>query len=222
MKEFKIRASACGQIMGVKGLGKTGENYVKTWLKEQIYDRKKEFTSKYTDKGLIVEDNSLDFIADELKIGFIVKNEQFYENDFFQGTPDVVLKDLIIDVKNSWDCFSFPLLEDEIPNIDYFYQLQVYMALTGRKKAKLIYVLSDTPENLIEKEAYWWCKNNGYDELDADIYDAFVKKMTYSEIPNNLKMKIFDIDYDEKVIEKIKERVLECRNLIKSYDLRLK
>ena len=82
MKEFKIRASACGQIMGVKGLGKTGENYVKTWLKEQIYDRKKEFTSKYTDKGLIVEDNSLDFIADELKIGFIVKNEQFYENDF--------------------------------------------------------------------------------------------------------------------------------------------
>jgi len=28
-----------------------------------------------------------------------------------------------------------------------------------KENYKLIYVLSDTPQNLIEREAYWYCKN---------------------------------------------------------------
>ena len=31
--------------------------------------------------------------------------------------------------------FSFPLFETELPEKDYFYQAQVYMHLTGKKKA---------------------------------------------------------------------------------------
>ena len=43
---FKIRASACGYIMGKKGLGKTGETYCKNWLKGKVYDRQVEIKSK--------------------------------------------------------------------------------------------------------------------------------------------------------------------------------
>ncbi len=215
MKDFKIRASAAADIMGVRGLGKTGETYCKNWLKEQLYSRGKEFTSKYTDKGLIVEDNSLDYIAKVLDYGMLIKNEKFFEDEYFTGTPDIILKDHLIDVKNAWDCFTFPLFETE-PAREYYLQGQVYMHLTGIRRYKLIYVLSDTPESIIIKEAYWHCKNNGYDELDEDIYNQFVAKMTYPDIKDSLKYKVFEFDYDEAEIVKLRERVIECRGIVKT------
>ena len=154
MKPFKIRSSACGKIMNVKALGKTGETYVKEWMKEHLYGRHKEFSSKYTEKGNIVEDNSIDFVADRLGFGMLIKNEEHYSNDFVTGTPDLVLPNAIIDVKNSWDCFTFPLFENDVPNKDYYWQAQCYMWLTDRKRFKLVYVLSDTPEHLIQKDAF--------------------------------------------------------------------
>ena len=216
MKEFKIRASACGNIMGSRGLGKTGETYCKDWLKGQVYNRKRDISNKYTQKGNEVEDNSIDFISEQLNLGFVLKNEKFFENDFCQGTPDLILPELIIDVKNSWDVHTFPAFETELPNKDYYYQAQVYMELVGVESYKVVYVLSDTPQHLIEKEAYWYCKNNGYDELDLDILDEFTAKMTYSDIPDNMKYKVFDIKKNNDDIKLIKERVLECREIIKN------
>ena len=81
MKEFKISPSSCHKIMGKRGLGKTGETYIKEFLITQMYDRKKEFSNKYTKKGNINENGSIDFINNQL--GFDgVKNEEFFENDF--------------------------------------------------------------------------------------------------------------------------------------------
>lgn len=214
MKEFKIRASQCGKIMGQKGLGKTGESYCELWLKEQLYGRKAEFSNKYTEKGNIVEDDSLDFVAEKLGYGLLIKNEKYFENLFITGTPDAILPDHIIDVKNSWGWEQFPLFEKDCPNSDYYYQAQCYMELTGKEYYKLIYCLSDTPINLIEKEAFWWCKNNGYDQLEQDILDKFIKKMTYSDVPDSIKMKVFTIEKDPGVIQRINERVVECREYI--------
>ncbi len=196
-------------------LPETAKTYCKDWLKGQIYNRQKEFSNKFTEKGNIMEDTSLDFIAKMLDLGMIIKNEQYFENDFMQGTPDAILPDMIIDVKNSWDCFTFPLFDTEIENNSYFYQLQGYMHLTDKKSAKLIYCITDTPENLIERECKYWCLKNGY-EMDIDIYNQFYEKMTYSDIEDRFKIKIFDIDYDKTVIDSIIERVKLCRNYIET------
>lgn len=219
MKEFKIRCSAIGQIMTnakKKGeLSKTTQSYCQTWKKEQLYGRRKTFSNKYTEKGLITEDNSIDFVAEQLSLGFILKNDKFFEDEFITGTPDVILNDTIIDVKNSWDCFTFPLFETKI-NKDYYWQAQGYMHLCNKENYKLIYVLSDTPTHLIEKEAFWYAKSQGYSELDNDILDKFVKQMTYGDIANELKMKVYDIKRNNEDIELIKQRVIECRNYIQS------
>lgn len=225
MKEFKIRCSAIGQIMtndkSGNSMGKTAKSYCEQWLKEQIYGRTKEFTSKQTQKGLIVEDNSIDFIAEQLKLGMLFKNELLFENDYMQGTPDIILPDTIIDAKNSWDCFTFPLFEDGIPTDAYEWQLQGYMGLTGRDKAILAYVLSDTPINLIEKEAYWWCKNNGYEELDMEIFREFVSRMTYKNIDPKFKLKTYEIYKDEAKIKQIENRVYQCRDYIEILKLKI-
>ena len=225
MKEFKIRASAIGQIMAEPKLkadkeagllGETAKTYCETWVKEQLYNRRKEFTSKQTEKGNIMEDNSIDFIANQLGLGMLLKNEQYYSNEFMTGTPDVVLPKLIIDVKNSWDCFTFPLFETDIPNKVYYWQAQGYLNLTGRDDYKLIYVLSDTPDHLITREAYFYAKNNGYDEVTTEMFNEFSDKMTYSDIPDHLKIKVFNISRNDSDIERIKQQVIKCRNYIET------
>lgn len=217
--EFKIRASGCGKILGKKGLGKTGISFAEMWLKEKVYNRRKDIKSKYLEKGNLMEDNSLDEVAKNLSLGILIKNEQSFENDYMTGTPDALLKDCVIDVKNSWDFTTFPLLETEEPNSDYYYQLQCYMELTGKSTAKLIYTLLDTPLHIIEREAISYCFRNGYDGLQKDIYKQFIDKMTYPDIPEKHKYKCFNIHRNDADIELIKIRVLECREHLKSFNL---
>jgi hypothetical protein len=213
MEKFKIRCSAIGNIMAKPKkkeelISKTAQTYCKKWYKEQIYNRKEEVFSKYFDKGNMVEDNSIDFIAKYLDYGSLLKNERSYENEYMTGTPDLVTGDGVIEVKNSWNCFSFPLLEDKIPNINYFYQVQGYMKLTGLNKARLIYTLMDTPENLIEKEFQYNSDNNFLE------YNDFREKYMFSNVEHKYRIKIFEINYDKKVINEIIERVEKCREYL--------
>ena len=198
MKEFKVSPSQCGKIMTnarKKGeLSKTTLTYVDEWIKEQIYGRRKQLDNKYIDKGNDVENESIEYIAEHLNIKGISKNQKTFDNDFMVGTPDVITNDTVIDMKNSWDCFTFPLLETEVPNKDYFYQLQCYMALTGKKKAKLIYTLMNTPEDLIPK---WDFFNHCYDDINTKY-----------------RIKVFDIERDDEVIKEIENRVKAIREHI--------
>lgn len=195
-------------------LSKTCITYLETWVKEQVYNRQKEITSKYMTKGLVMEDNSLDFIAKNLNMALLIKNEKHYEDEFMTGTPDAVLDDFVIDTKCSWSPFSFPLFVNEVPEKAYYLQAQIYMHLTGKKEYKLIYTLMDTPEHLIEREAKFYSYDNGYGELSDEMYQDFVKNMTYGDIPDKYKYKCFDIEYDEATILQIQERVIECRKYI--------
>jgi hypothetical protein len=208
LPEFKIRCSAIGQIMTnsrTKGqLSKTAQSYVETWIKEQIYKRRKVVTTKYMDKGNMVENESIAFAGRVLNAD-ITKNEQRYENELLIGTPDVITEDYVIDVKNSWDCFTFPLFYENVPNKDYYYQAQGYMALTGLSHYKLIYTLLDTPDSLIEREFKY------ASELD---FDSFAKDYRYSEIDEAYRIRIFEIERDDDVIDAINGRVIECRNYI--------
>ena len=217
--EFSIRASACGKIMGKKGLGLTGETYCKNWLKGKLFNRQVEIKSKYLEKGTIMEDNSLDEVAKRLGLAILLKNEKHYSNKWMRGTPDA-LTDMVIETKNSWSWETFPLLETETPNTDYYWQCQVYMSLTGKKHSKLVYTLLDTPEHLIINEAYWYAKKNGYGELTDEMLETFTKKMTYKDVPEEYKYKSFDIERNDGDIQLIKDRVIECRKYIKTLNIK--
>lgn len=193
---FKLRASAAGKLMTnprKKGevLSETTKTYLQEWTKEQIYGVKHVITSKYLTKGIEVENDSISFAEKVLGWNFAVKNEESYEDQFFTGTPDVIFpRDKVVDIKSSWDCFTFPLFSDEVPNKDYFYQLQVYMHLTGLKQAELVYVLMETPEDLTHVH-----------------YD-------YSEVKPEHRVKVFPVQYDEDVIHQLHARIIDARTYI--------
>jgi hypothetical protein len=203
MQEFKVRASSAGKIAtdprAKKDLfSQTTITYVHDWLKEQIYGIKNDFSSKYTEKGNILEDEAIDKSIEWLDLPFILKNELLLSSDYFTGTPDLILEDEVIDIKCSWDAFTFPLFDTELPNKDYFYQLQIYMHLTGKKKARVVYLLLNTPEEV----APWEAKYN---------YDA---------IPKEKRIKTFEVAYDSEVIEKLQNRVKDIREYIKSLNIK--
>jgi len=199
MKEFKIRASAVGNIMTnsrskSNPLSKTTETYLQEWMKEQIYGGQKFTGNKYTEKGLQVEDESIDYISENLGYGFLLKNDMKYENEFMTGTPDVIHDGVVIDMKNSWDHWTFPIFEKSVPTKDYYWQLQAYMALCNLDKAKLIYTLMDTPEDLLNA---WTDVPYSYEELDSKY-----------------RIKVFEIERNDEDIQKIYDRVKECRTYL--------
>jgi len=219
VSEFKIHPSSCGDIMGAKGLGKTGQSYVENWYKEQLYSRRKSFSSKYTDKGNLTEADCIELVAEVFDLGMLAKNEQTFSNDFMIGTPDIITSDLVIDVKSSWSAFSFPLFDTEVPNKDYALQLQCYMALTGLSKAKLVYCLMDTPDDIVQKEAYYQAERTGVD-FDEDFYNEFKKDYIYSHLPTSLRVKSFDIERNDEVIKLICDRVKECRTYLETIKIK--
>lgn len=213
--EFRISASQVFNILGQKGLGETGKTYCENWLKQRLYGKKKSFYSKQTDKGTTVEADSIEYLAEQKGWGLVVKNNIRMTNSHMEGTPDLVLSEIIPDIKNSWDCFTFPLYED-IPDKKYVQQLNVYMELFKKDKAELIYVLMDAPDHLIDKEALFESRNRGEEEISMELYDEVKEKMTYSHLPASLRIKTFTLEKDQKLIDLIYSRVDECRTYIKS------
>ena len=209
---MKIRCSAIGKLMSTprtKGeiLSETAKTYIQDLFKEKELGISREFWSRYTDKGLQMEDEAIDFAGQVLGWDFVVKNEQGYENDYITGTPDVITKYLLADIKCSWDGTTFPLFDTELKNKDYYWQLQGYMWLTGLDQSELVYCLMDTPHQIVEDEvrrAHW---KAGLIDEDLDLREAVQSQHQFDHIPNNLRIKRFIVERNEDAIENIKEKV---------------
>lgn len=218
-----------------KILSETCKTYLREWIINKKYGRKKDFGSKYTDKGNKTEQDGFQLIQDVLFKGkFLPKNKEYLENDFFCGTPDVLIGEFVIDNKSSWDIFTFPIGETEIPNKDYFYQLQIYMDLSGKKDALLGYTLNDTPSEIIEDEIFRYKRQkNLIDITDQEAYNV-AKNFIFTanglkeniflysgadtsdfiEVPMPKRLVNFQFEKDSNVISEMKNRVLECRKWI--------
>ena len=213
---MKIRCSALGKLMTAPRnktelLSQTAKSYIQELVLEHKYGIKKEFSSRYTDKGLQCEDEAITLVNDVLGLGFIFKNEEHFANDFITGTPDVNTNEILLDVKCSYEAHTFPFFETEIPTKDYFYQLQGYLWLTGKTEALLCYCLINTPLEIVEDEVrreHW--KHKVIDE-DLEIREYVEKKHNFDQIPNNRKVKVFKVERDETVIWAIQEKVTEAR-----------
>lgn len=195
------------------------KSYCKKWLKQSVamYNRRKDISTTSLEKGLIVEDHAIDFIAETLNLGFLMKNEVKKENDYMTGCCDVDVpaKSLIIDNKSSWDFDTFPVFEEKVPDSGYEWQGQAYMELYDREHFWLVYTLMDTPINIIERECRSYSFRMGYGEMTESLFKEFVEKMTYSAVPTELKIKVFKIERDRSLPAKIEQRVKMCREYLK-------
>jgi hypothetical protein len=213
---MKIRCSSLGKIMTSpksKGevLSQTAKTYLKELALEEKFGIKKEFSSRYTDKGNTQEDLAIEMASQVLNLPFALKNTEYFENDFIKGTPDLILEDEIIDIKCSWDGTTFPWFEDELPNKDYFWQLVGYMWLTGRSKARVVYCLVDTPEDIVQDEI----RRTSWKKFEIDVTEETENevraKHEFSHISENKRVRAYLIALLDEDIEKVKEKLLHAR-----------
>lgn len=189
------------------------KTFLQQWALEQIYGRQQEFSNKYTEKGIQCEAEAIE-LFNELRGVKAKKNTERRENNWITGEPDLVGSGEIADIKNSWSVFTFPLFDTKIPESDYYYQLQGYMALFDKPKASVNYCLIDAPESLIDAAALMQSRKIGSSEVDADLYEEVRAKMTYGDIPKELKLKRFEFERNDNVIAAIHNQVELCREYL--------
>lgn len=217
-----FRCSQLGTLMtkprSGSGLSETAKTYLTEVYVNARYNRKKEVTNRYMEKGLKVEEDSITLYSRVKKVPFF-KNEQRFANDYIVGTPDHV-GDFVLDIKSSWDIFTFTNTFQDDLNKKYYWQLQGYMWLTGKQEARLAYCLVNTPDTMIEdaKRKLAWqmglidpSVNPEYikacEEIDRNsIYDDILMKDRVNEIV---------IPFDQLAIEALQNKIIDCRNHLK-------
>ena len=192
----------------------TKKALLKIWI-ELKYNRRKSIQNKYLEKGILQEEESITLYS-SVKKDFLVNNKARMSNDFITGEWDVLKDGVVTDIKTAWDFetfFSHKL--DGKMNKSYYWQLQGYMMLTGSKKGVIAYCLVNTREHLIESEKRSLWYKLGQPSLDDEKYlqscDEIDKNSIFDDIPKEDRVIEQFVDRDEDAIEKLKERILTCR-----------
>lgn len=192
--------------------------------------------NKYIEKGLKAEEDGITLYSRYSKEKF-VKNKTRFENEYFTGEPDIIFTNETIDIKCSWSLETFPHNAVDKPNADYIYQGIAYMDLTGAEIHTIAYCLVNAPANLIirEKEKLW-CNMGCPDQTNENyakekesiernmIFDIeqFNRDNPNFDYDNNIKEWVYDIPIKDRVVEytvykdcemlqKVKNRIIECR-----------
>jgi hypothetical protein len=216
-KEILFRCSSLGKLMTdartkSEVLSETAKTYIQEVFKEKELGIYKDFSSRYTDKGIQMEDQAIQFASEVLNWEFVVKNETRFNNEWLTGEPDICSDNLLADIKCSWNGSTFPMFDSTLKNKDYYWQLQGYMMLTGHDTSELVYCLMNTPFEIVEDEVrreHW--KLHLIDE-DLDVRNAVQLSHNFDQIPNELRIKRFIVQKDEEAQAKIIERVKEARD----------
>lgn len=218
MKQFKCRASKGGILLtndrSGKAMGETAKSYLKEWVISEFTGKEKDIKSKYLSRGNAMEGVAIKRVAKYYDSG-VFKNEMHLENEYFTGTFDCKNSDRVIDTKVPFDAFTFPFFITE-PDSNYYAQLQIYMELTGLKKASLCYCLENGSDEQIQRLSWDISKELGKDEVDIEDYDLAVERLNYDHLPDNSRIKVFEFEYNKAFIEQLEIRVLQARKYIET------
>lgn len=221
---YTFRCSSLGKLMvnprNKKDLlSATTKKYLQEIHKEVVFGKTTDIESKYLEKGKQVEEDAIEMYS-RIKSNKYIKNETFFENDFICGTPDIV-EDKLIDIKSSWDFTTFPMHEEELPNSAYYWQMQGYMTLTGKKESYVTYCLVDTPTMLIQDEIRRLSWKLGMievpEELELEVYD----RLQYADVPEELRIKEFKVEYNDQDVQRLYDRIEICKEYLTSLSVNI-
>lgn len=205
-------------------LGQTAKSYIESeWLRTK-YGYRELIDTKEMMKGNLCEQDSIALIERVYPVdAFRIKNKRQFANDYFAGHPDIDLSlqlNRIEDVKTCWTIKTF-FNTNDYPQ-EYYGQGQVYMDLTGARHFCLYYCLVDTPQEILTQEDKRLYFKFGGDENNVHYLEAseqLYKNHTYGNIPDELKVKKFEFDYDPEYITELKNRVEIAREYFDSLTL---
>jgi hypothetical protein len=224
--ETLIRASSVGYLMtepvskadkeaGL--LSKTAQKHLLDVYITEKYGRKRDIQTKQMKKGVEVEGDSIEMLSKYLG-NKLEKNEERFKNDFITGLPDIINGNEIIDVKSSYDLWTFlGNIPDKLDS-QYYWQLMSYMWLTGTVKGTIAYCLSNTPDSIIEQEKYYLLKRMDVISEDSPEFVREAMKiefnMKFDDINISERVLLYNVDRNEDDILKIQYKVEKAREYL--------
>ena len=224
-----------------KKLSETAKKYICQQYDSIERKVKYEINSKYLDKGLKVEDQSIEEVK-KLKFNFnpkcslqeyreyqsiyYKKNTITFKNKWLIGTPDILYTDsigakeyIVVDeVKNSFTRSTFlysvsQIIENRAVIDAYYWQLQAYMMLTGAQDSNLIYCLMNTPYEIVESEK----RKSFYKLGNESEFENIERLHNFDLLPKEQRFFITNVQRNDNDIEKIKDKVEIANEWIEKY-----
>lgn len=201
MHNVLFRCSSIGKLMTEPKTKSEGPLSVgaKTYLRElaaqEIFGVEFEFSSKETEKGIEVEEQSI-ALLNRVRGLQLVKNTERRDNGLLTGECDLfdAPRRRGHDLKSSWSVKTFPGWLVDCEDKLYEWQMRGYMALWDADEWEVNYALVNTPERLI-----------GYEPLQLHIVN---------HIPEWMRLTSWTIKRDAE-----KERLMleKCRHATEYY-----
>jgi hypothetical protein len=201
---LKVRASSLSELMtDPKGKDETLSVGAKTAIAKQakqfVYGYDEQFSSKYTEKGILVEDRSIELL-NSVTFSSHKKNTERKTNEWLTGEADIVA-DKIIDIKSSWSLATFPAVAADGENKAYEWQLRAYMMLWDLEQAEIAYCLVSTPDHLVgfEDKALHYV-----DHIAPELRVTLIKYQRDKALEDKIKFKIDEArKYFDHVVKQI-------------------
>lgn len=220
-EDIFFRSSGVAQIFtNPKKKGEIVSEGTKTYLRnlwiQAVYNKRPDIGNNYTEKGLFNEQASIGILNELMDTQYVKNDEIHFKNEYITGCPDLI-SDVILDIKSSWNMNTYFKAVDSPVNKTYYYQLQAYMYLTGLTDSYLVYVLTSTPDFIVNDEIRrlgWSIGDTGEDDRFEALYQEIRENHSYEEIPIKERVCIKHFPRDEKVIEEFKERITVCRKFM--------
>ena len=134
-----------------RSLSAGAKTYLDGLAKEFVYSYEKTISSKYLEKGLMVEDDAIE-LYNSVFFQSLTKNTERRSNEWVTGECDLVHPRKIIDIKSAWSLDTFPATAAQAHDPDYEWQGRAYMWLWDRPEFEVAWCLVDTPPDLIGYE----------------------------------------------------------------------
>lgn len=134
-----------------RSLSAGAKTFIENLAAQEVYGYDKTISGKPIEKGLTVEDESIELLNGVLFTNF-TKNTERKTNDWLTGECDIEDDRRIIDIKSSWSLDTFPKLVKQGMDTGYEWQGRGYMMLWDKPEFVIAYCLVDTPVELIGYE----------------------------------------------------------------------
>lgn len=157
MTDPTFRASSLSKLMteprtkAEGSLSQGAKTYIRELAKQAIYGVEFEFSSKETEKGLLVEDESIALVGQVYGLR-LSKNTERRTMNGLTGEPDVVTPTSGRDIKSAWSIKTYRAFGEDLEEPAYEWQARAYMALWALPRWYIDYCLVDTPEHLVGYE----------------------------------------------------------------------
>ncbi|MBW8463849.1 hypothetical protein [Acidovorax sp.] len=198
MREILFRCSSIGKLMtepktkaeGPLSVG--AKTYIRELAQQEIFGVEFEFSSKETQKGIEVEDQSI-ALLNRVRGLSLLKNTERKNNGLITGECDLydAARKRGHDLKSSWSAKTFPGWTKDCEDKLYEWQMRGYMWLWDADEWEVNYALVDTPDRLI-----------GYEPLQLHVV---------SHIPEHLRLTTWLIERDFAKERAIAEKVEAAR-----------